>query len=71
MKTLLRSEEFSCPSCVSNIESALNKKSGVENVNVNFSAGKVEVTHNSDEISQDDLKSELLKIGYTSKVSAF
>jgi copper chaperone len=44
-KTILRSDELSCPSCVNNIESNLNKKDGVEKATVHFSTGRIEVEH--------------------------
>ncbi len=39
-KTIRRSDELNCPSCVNNIESNLNKKDGVEKATVHFSTGE-------------------------------
>lgn len=44
-ETILRSDELSCPLCVNNIESNLNRKEGVEKATVHFSTGPTEVEH--------------------------
>ena len=40
MKTILRSQEFSCPSCVAKIEKALHNLNGVEKAKVHFNTGR-------------------------------
>jgi copper chaperone CopZ len=44
-KTILRSDELSCPSCVPKIEKALNALPGVAKAEVRFNTGKIEVEH--------------------------
>ena len=70
-KTILRSDELSCPSCVSNIESNLNNKEGVEKAAVHFSTGRIEVEHQPDKTSEDDLVEAVRQSGYESRVSPF
>lgn len=69
MKTLLRSEELSCPSCVAKIESALNDVPGVHMAKVHFNTGRIEVEH--DQVDQDDLLQAVRNAGYEVRVSAF
>ncbi|WP_445664714.1 heavy-metal-associated domain-containing protein [Fodinibius sp. AD559] len=71
MKTTLRSDDLSCPTCVSNIESNLNQKKGVTKANVHFSTGRIEVEHDPDEISGDELIEAVRQSGYEAKVSQF
>lgn len=70
-KTILRSDELSCPSCVSNIESTLNNIDGVEQAKVHFNTGRIEVEHNADTISEQDLIDAVQDTGYAAKVSQF
>ena len=70
-KTILRSDELNCPSCVNNIESNLNNMGGVEEATVHFSTGRIEVAHNADIISEHDLVEAVRQSGYESYVSAF
>lgn len=69
--TLLRAEGFSCPSCVTKIEKQVGKLEGVENVTVHFASGRVEVDHDSNKTSVDELIAAVDKAGYKSKASAF
>ena len=71
MKTILRSEDLSCPSCVSNIESALQKLHGVETAKVNFAAGKIDIIHDPEKITPEALRDEVSKTGYSADISAF
>lgn len=71
MKTILRSDELSCPTCVSNIESNLNRKEGVQNAEVYFSTGRIEIEHDADTISQEELVAAVQQSGYKAKVSQF
>tara|TARA_R110002124_G_scaffold150610_1_gene317317 strand:+ start:3595 stop:3822 length:228 start_codon:yes stop_codon:yes gene_type:complete len=70
-KTILRSDELSCPSCISNIESNLNNMDGVEEATVHFSTGRIEVEHNANIVSEQDLVEAVRQSGYESYVSAF
>lgn len=70
-KTILRSDELSCPSCVNTIESNLIRKDGVEKVTVHFSTGRIEVEYHNDNISEGELVEAVRQSGYESKVSQF
>ncbi len=54
-------EGMDCGSCARSIEKHLNTISGVKDVSVNFSTGKMKVEH---ENSVDDIISEVSKIGF-------
>ena len=69
MKTLLRSNELSCPSCVAKIEGALKALDGVESATVHFNTGKIEVSHDTDQVSQEQLVQTVRDTGYESRVA--
>lgn len=71
MKTILRSKELSCPSCIAKIEKALTVINGVNNAKVNFNSGKIEVEHDADLVKGEDLEKAIRTIGYEAKVSQF
>jgi copper chaperone CopZ len=71
MKTLLRSRELSCPSCVVKIEKALKDVDGVETAKVHFTTGRIEVEHDPDRAGVEDLVKAVRRVGYESSVSAF
>lgn len=71
MKTILRTKDFSCPSCVEKIETDLNKVAGVEKATVHFSTGKIEVHHDTDSVSVTDLVKRVRELGYESNPSPF
>ena len=71
MKTILRSQELSCPSCVAKIEKALKGVSGVENAQVFFNTGRIEVQHDPQRASADVLVQAVQSAGYEAKVSPF
>jgi len=70
-KTILRSDELSCPSCVPKIEKALRNLPGVEKAEVRFNTGKIEVEHDSDRSSVDALVEAVRGTGYEARPSAF
>lgn len=70
-KTILRSDELNCPSCVNNIESNLNRKDGVEKATVHFSTGRIEVEHQPEVISENELVEAVRQTGYGSHASPF
>lgn len=45
MKTNLRTEDLTCPSCIKKIETGISKKDGVSKVDVKFNLNKVTVEH--------------------------
>lgn len=71
MKTILRSQELSCPSCVAKIEKALKALPGVNEATVHFNTGRIEVQHDPQVVAADDLVNAVRSVGYESRVSAF
>lgn len=71
MKTLLRSQELSCPSCVAKIEKALKAVDGVETAKVHFTTGRIEVEHDPERAHAEDLVKAVRAAGYESTVSTF
>ena len=71
MKTILRSKELTCPSCVAKIEKALKAVEGVEEAKVHFNTGRIEVQHDSQSVRGEDLEKAIRAIGYEARVSAF
>lgn len=70
-KTVLRSNEFTCPSCVEKIESRLDRVEGVERSKVHFSTGRIEVEHDRATATVDDLVKAVKAAGYRAEASAF
>ena len=64
-KTILRSDEFTCPSCVSKIEKKLTAIAGVEEAKVHFATGRIEVEHDPDSVTADKLVLAIKEAGYT------
>jgi copper chaperone CopZ len=71
MKTILRSQELSCPSCVAKIEKALKAVNGVQEAQVHFNTGRIEVEYDPQAASQEELVKAVRSAGYEAKVSAF
>ncbi|MGO1383599.1 MAG: heavy-metal-associated domain-containing protein [Arachnia sp.] len=69
--TSLRAEGFSCPSCVAKIEKQVNRLKGVEGVKVHFASARIEVEHDANVTSVDDIVAAVAKAGYTARPSAF
>ncbi|MDO5736419.1 MAG: heavy-metal-associated domain-containing protein [Propionibacteriaceae bacterium] len=69
--TSLRAEGFSCPSCVTKIEKQVSRLKGVANVKVHFASARIEVDHDADVTSVDDIVAAVAKAGYTARPSAF
>jgi copper chaperone len=71
MKTTLRSQELSCPSCVPKIEKALRSVPGVQNAKVHFNTGRIEVEHDPARAGAGELVAAVRKAGYEAKIAAF
>jgi copper chaperone len=71
MKTVLRSNELSCPSCIEKIEKALTAIPGVASAKVFFNTGRIEVEHDAESVKADDLAKTIRAIGYEAQISAF
>jgi copper chaperone CopZ len=70
-KTLLRSQELSCPSCVAKIEGALKALNGVTDAKVFFNSGKIEVQHDPQMVNSDELVKAVKSVGYEAREAAF
>lgn len=65
MKTVkLQLEPLTCPSCVKKIETTVNKLDGVEEAKVLFNSSKVKATYNEADVSVDEIKQTIEKLGY-------
>lgn len=70
-KTLLRSQELSCPSCVAKIEKALKTLDGVQDAKVYFNTGRIEVQHDPQKVAAQDLIKAVRSVGYAASESAY
>ncbi len=70
-KTILRSQELTCPSCVAKIEKALTAVPGVSEAKVFFNTGRIEVQHDPDQAGDEKLVKAVKAVGYEARVSAF
>ncbi|GAB3709883.1 heavy-metal-associated domain-containing protein [Corynebacterium nasicanis] len=68
--TTLRSEEFSCPSCVNKIETKLTGLDGVRDAEVKFSSGRILVEHDPEKVSVRELVDAVAAVGYTARPSS-
>ena len=69
--TVLRAKGFSCPSCVRKIEKALDALPGVTGAQVHFETQRIEVDHDPQTTTAQDLVEAVAKVGYTARPSAF
>ncbi len=70
-RSVLRAEGFSCPSCVGKIEKRVGRLKGVEDVKVHFASSRIEVEHDPEVVSVDDVVAAVGKAGYKARASAF
>ena len=71
VRTLLRAEGFSCPSCVGKIEKQVGRLDGVSDVKVSFASARIEVDHDPATTSVDDLVAAVAEAGYTARPATF
>ena len=64
MKTILRAQGLTCPSCVQKIEKALLGLDGVQDATVHFATGRIEVQHDAGRAGTGDLIKAVRKTGY-------
>lgn len=64
MKTILRSDDLTCPSCVAKIETALVRISGVSGAKVRFNSGRIEVEHDENTAGVETLRDTIRSLGY-------
>lgn len=69
--TTLRSEDFSCPSCVSKIETKLAGLDGVASAEVKFSSGRILVEHDPDKAPVRSLVEAIADVGFVAKPSSY
>jgi len=62
--TKFQLEPLTCPSCIKKIESKVRRMKGVEDVKVLFNSSKVKATYSEDQITADELKDTIEKLGY-------
>jgi copper chaperone len=70
-KTLLRSQELTCPSCVAKIEKALKAVPGVQEAKVHFNTGRIEVEHDPEQAGEDRLVNAVKSAGYEARIAPF
>jgi len=71
IRTLLRSDELSCPSCVPKIEKSLLALPGVMKAEVKFSSGRIEIEHDPSLSDVNALIDTVAKVGYAARPAAF
>ncbi len=64
MKTILRSSELTCPSCVAKIEKALRSVPGVTEAHVHFGTARIDVDHDASRVSVEKLLKAVRSVGY-------
>lgn len=69
--TVLRAQDFSCPSCVTKIEKQVGALPGVTQVDVKFASSRIEVDHDAAVTGVDDIVAAVAKAGYKASPSAF
>lgn len=57
--------DFSCPTCAGNVERALANLGGVEDVEVHFTTGRIEVEYDGSAVATDEIERTIEKQGYT------
>lgn len=70
-RTILRSDDLTCPSCIRKIETALDRREGVFQSKVHFSTGRIEVRHDPALVSAKELADVVRAIGYGATPSPF
>lgn len=71
IRTVLRAEGFSCPSCVATIRKQVGRLAGVRSVEVRFASGRVEVEHDPAVTTVDELVAAIAQAGYRAAPAAF
>ncbi|WP_158854373.1 heavy-metal-associated domain-containing protein [Halorhabdus sp. CUG00001] len=63
--TELRVMDFDCPSCASTVERALSNQDGVEDVEVHYSTGRVEIDYDDTVADPGTFEQTIENQGYT------
>lgn len=69
--TILRSDELTCPSCITKIERRLGRVPGVAHTRVHFATGRIEVDHDPTAVTPDALAAAVSELGYRATSSPF
>lgn len=69
VRTVLRAEGLTCPSCVAKIEHALGALPGVRDARVRFSSGRIEVDHDPQSAPVARLVDAVASAGYAAHPS--
>ena len=64
MKTTLRSQDLTCPSCIAKIESGLRSIPGVTEATVHFNSGRIVVEHDESVATVETLRQTVRSLGY-------
>ncbi len=70
-RTVLRSSEFTCPSCVTKIEKRLSRMPGVTAARVHFTTGRIQIDHDPAVASVEALVAAVGETGYSATPAAF
>ncbi len=70
MKTILRSSELTCPSCIVKIEKSLKAVPGVSEAKVHFTTGRIDVEHDDEQAPVEKLVEAVRAAGYEARSSA-
>lgn len=57
-------EPLTCPTCIKKIEKGLGRMNGVEEANVLFNSSKVKATFDEEQVTSDEIKTTIEKLGY-------
>ncbi|MDY7081280.1 MAG: heavy metal-associated domain-containing protein [Halobacteria archaeon] len=61
----LRVMDFDCPTCASTVERDLSNVEGVEDVEVHYTTGRVEIVYDGDVAEADRFEQTIENQGYT------
>jgi copper chaperone len=67
--TQLRVMDFDCPSCASTVERALVNQDGVENVEVHYATGRVEIEYDDNVTDPATFEQTIENQGYTPQIA--
>lgn len=63
-KAVFQLELFTCPSCITKIESTLTKKAGIESVKVLFNLSKVKTQFDESQTNASTIEKTIKNLGY-------
>ncbi|AZH24309.1 heavy-metal-associated domain-containing protein [Haloplanus aerogenes] len=67
--TQFRVVDFDCPTCASNVERTLARAEGVEDVEVYYTTGRVEIAYDPGVTDPDAFASAIESQGYTPRLA--